>query len=601
MACKVQRTKQLIIISLVVMIPLIIYWRNIPPSVIQKEDITKTTNVVNAIESIRSDCGELCEVVALGEPGPYFDHIKVPIDCPALFKNEYIDRGHKFPNALHEIPRELYNDLTMNKRLDVTLSYFDQVYLGKTAKEPVWTEANIEQAIKQARHNKLTGNYGISETNALRDGLQHAPGVKNGRVLVIGSESPWVEACVLESGAREIVSLEYGNIKSEHPKVTTMTPGQFRNSYLTQTLKKFDAVVTFSSVEHSGLGRYGDALNPWGDIIAIARSWCVTEEGGSLTIGVMYDKELDYIKFNAGRWYGKIRYPYLTTNWKQHYRGNGIQRVHVFTKEKLDYTKPLQYYLKKPYPYHHVSNVDIKYSQARQDEVVYNIFQKKNGFFIDIGANDGELFSNSLWLERKHNWTGLLIEANPDLCRKMDILRRQAWRLCGCISDTLNKTKFIQSGTVGGMESEIDDHHMKQIKTTRTITVPCFNMNAALDEINVHHIDYFSLDVEGAERIVLNSMKNELSSGKMTVDVWSIEFRVYDGTRNIEQKSLENLEKLRTFFKEIGRYTEHSQVDNLKNNENNAALDVIFVNVKTWCKTQKKLPNGTECSEVIHI
>jgi hypothetical protein len=45
-------------------------------------------------------------------------------------------------------------------------------------------------------------------------------------------------------------------------------------------------------------------------------------------------------------------------------------------------------------------------------------------------------------------------------------------------------------------------------------------------------------------------MKNELSSGKMTVDVWSIEFRVYDGTRNIEQKSLENLEKLRTFLYE---------------------------------------------------
>jgi hypothetical protein len=34
-------------------------------------------------------------------------------------------------------------------------------------------------------------NYGIPETNALRDGLQHAPGVKNGRVLVIGSENPW--------------------------------------------------------------------------------------------------------------------------------------------------------------------------------------------------------------------------------------------------------------------------------------------------------------------------------------------------------------------------------------------------------------------------
>ena len=35
----------------------------------------------------------------------------------------------------------------------------------------------------------------------------------------------------------------------------------------------FDAVVSFSSIEHSGLGRYGDALNPWGDLIASAQAW----------------------------------------------------------------------------------------------------------------------------------------------------------------------------------------------------------------------------------------------------------------------------------------------------------------------------------------
>ena len=35
----------------------------------------------------------------------------------------------------------------------------------------------------------------------------------------------------------------------------------------------FDAVVSFSSIEHSGLGRYGDALNPWGDLIAAAQAW----------------------------------------------------------------------------------------------------------------------------------------------------------------------------------------------------------------------------------------------------------------------------------------------------------------------------------------
>ena len=37
----------------------------------------------------------------------------------------------------------------------------------------------------------------------------------------------------------------------------------------------------------------------------------------------------------------------------------------------------------------------------------------KKGFFIECGAADGEKFSNSLLFEMRHQWTGLLIEANP--------------------------------------------------------------------------------------------------------------------------------------------------------------------------------------------
>ncbi len=41
--------------------------------------------------------------------------------------------------------------------------------------------------------------------------------------------------------------------------------------YVQGTLEKFDIMVSFSSLEHSGLGRYGDELNPWGDLITMAR------------------------------------------------------------------------------------------------------------------------------------------------------------------------------------------------------------------------------------------------------------------------------------------------------------------------------------------
>jgi hypothetical protein len=54
----------------------------------------------------------------------------------------------------------------------------------------------------------------------------------------------------------------------------------------------------------------------------------------------------------------------------------------------------------------------------------------------------------------------------------------------------------------------------------------------------VSHINYFSLDVEGAELFVLETMKNELISQKIIVDVWTIEYRVWDGEKIVVDASL---------------------------------------------------------------
>ena len=546
------------------------------------------------LEVIRRDCGELCNTSRDGSPGPYFNHVTAQVNCQALFKNEFIDRTHGLPHAPKVIPKHLMSDFTMNGRLKVYEWYFDQPYLEEKALSPVWSKEMVEQWITLAKQGKLGGNYGIPETNALRDGLQHAPGVKNGRVLVIGSENPWVEACVLEAGAKEIVTLEYGEIISKHPKIKTMTPLQFRKSYLSDTLGTFDAIVTFSSVEHSGLGRYGDALNPWGDIIAIARAWCLTKQGGSLTIGVMYDYNNDCIRFNAGRWYGKVRFPYLATNWKQFYRGQGSQRVHVFTNGNVKPTLDLPVYLKPPSPYKYINNTNVAYSQAKQDQTVYHLFPKKNGFFIEMGAFDGMSLSNTLWLERHHNWTGLLIEANPDLCDAIDKHKRRVWRLCACIS-TESSTTFIKGGALGSAKDTVDKDHLKQLNPALTVTVLCFKLDTVLDKIQQSHIDYFSLDVEGAELFVLNSMKNELKSGKIIVDVWTIEYRVWDGTKIIVDKSKNNLEGLRNFFKDVHDYVEHSQLSITADTSDGMALDVVFVYIKSWCQKYQTLPSGAKC------
>jgi len=63
-------------------------------------------------------------------------------------------------------------------------------------------------------------------------------------------------------------------------------PEEFRGLYLRGELPEFDFVISDSSIEHSGMGRYGDAINPWGDLITMAKAWCVTKENGFFLLGV---------------------------------------------------------------------------------------------------------------------------------------------------------------------------------------------------------------------------------------------------------------------------------------------------------------------------
>lgn len=41
------------------------------------------------------------------------------------------------------------------------------------------------------------------------------------------------------------------------------------------------------------------------------------------------------------------------------------------------------------------------------------ITSQRNGIFLEIGAYDGEHFSNTLYFERTLQWRGLLVEPNP--------------------------------------------------------------------------------------------------------------------------------------------------------------------------------------------
>ena len=76
-------------------------------------------------------------------------------------------------------------------------------------------------------------------------------------------------------------------------------------------------MLSFSSLEHSGLGRYGDALNPWGDRIAVAKAWCVSKQNATMLLGVPTTTgKGDEIAWTAHRIYGDVMMPHFAANWK---------------------------------------------------------------------------------------------------------------------------------------------------------------------------------------------------------------------------------------------------------------------------------------------
>uniref|UniRef100_A0A0N5ACQ4 Methyltransferase n=1 Tax=Syphacia muris TaxID=451379 RepID=A0A0N5ACQ4_9BILA len=119
--------------------------------------------------------------------------------------------------------------------------------------------------------------------------------------MVIGSLSPWVE----------VITQEYKKIISKHPKIGYLHPIEllailFKNF---RYQGQFGFVASFSSIEHSGLGRYGDALDPIGDFRELQKVRCLLKDGGYAFIGI--PSGADGIMFNAHRIYGRARLPLL--------------------------------------------------------------------------------------------------------------------------------------------------------------------------------------------------------------------------------------------------------------------------------------------------
>ncbi|KAK3871745.1 hypothetical protein Pcinc_023122 [Petrolisthes cinctipes] len=166
----------------------------------------------------------------------------------------------------------------------------------------------------------------------------------------------------------------------------------------------------------------------------------------------------------------------------------------------------------------------------------------KSGFFVEAGAVDGEFLSNTLFLERKLGWTGLLVEADGDMYSHLLRRHRKAWSCHCCLSPHSypHREILIKYSGLGkshpGMSMFARGHgvlasHEKVSPVKLTggkidggavqlfESVQCFPLASLLLALNTTYINFVSLDVEGPEESILHSFP----WSRITVDVWLVE------------------------------------------------------------------------------
>ncbi|MEI8347455.1 MAG: FkbM family methyltransferase [Pseudomonadota bacterium] len=163
-------------------------------------------------------------------------------------------------------------------------------------------------------------------------------------------------------------------------------------------------------------------------------------------------------------------------------------------------------------------------SQYGQDQWLKEkvFFGKNGGFFVDIGAHDGVEFSNTFLFEKDQGWQGLAIEPVPESFAALQ-KNRSCQCLQGCVSAISGTVIFSQltipsenadGVMLSGLKQHYDAQHTARIQREllryggqlQEISVPSFRFMELIDRYGITHIDYLSVDTEGSEAEILQSI-----------------------------------------------------------------------------------------------
>jgi len=154
------------------------------------------------------------------------------------------------------------------------------------------------------------------------------------------------------------------------------------------------------------------------------------------------------------------------------------------------------------------------------DKVLYENYFKdvESGTFIDCGAAEGALYSNTFAFEREANWTGLCLEPSPKAFAELIVNRPKATNLNIGLSNKDGVITFTQAvhpvGTGAGLPAGGAVSYLPNLKKEigawgynfSEIPINVLTYRTMVTKYNIIKVDLLVIDVEGHEMSVIEGM-----------------------------------------------------------------------------------------------
>ena len=135
---------------------------------------------------------------------------------------------------------------------------------------------------------------------------------------------------------------------------------------------------------------------------------------------------------------------------------------------------------------------------------------KRGGYYVEVGALDGEKLSNTYYFEKELGWSGVLVEADPqqaENCRQTRpasvVANRAAMAPGSPPSVTLEVAEGKEEFSTLSPNRVYAGILAERNITTHSIEVPTATLDQILEEAGAKHIDFVTIDVEGHELDVM--------------------------------------------------------------------------------------------------